>query len=69
VEEKMSGIQSQIARVFKLAVYFITSAISHPCLVGRQAGFRINFSVSLLPLSGTEWHKRENVNNARVSYI
>jgi len=53
VEEKMSGIQSQIARAFKLAVYFIAFAISQACLP-RRTGFRINFSVSLLPLSGTE---------------
>jgi len=40
-----------------------------PVRHGGQAGFRINFSISLLPLSGTERHKRENINNAKISYI
>ncbi|MCD6149587.1 hypothetical protein J7J13_02240, partial [bacterium] len=60
VEEKMSGIQSQIARAFKLTVYFIAFAISRP-------RFRINFSVAAPKFSGIT--EKENVNNASDFYI
>jgi len=60
VEEKMSGIQSQIARAFKLTVYFIAFAISRP-------RFRINFSVATPKFSGMT--EKENISNASDSYI